>query len=257
MTEITNLTDSIYWLRDCHDVGDGQHIHVSQYIIEVGDHYVLVDAGGDFEGGLKDAILECTDGQGIDTLLLTHSILPHMRNANVVQEEWEDVTVISAASTPVIVGLRNAESKVMNSTKEVLGEDFVFLDPLLTDVVNSNWIFYPKEGVLFTAEGIGHYHDPAQCAATSADLDDGIPYDHVHAFHRDKLPFLAYIDPEKLRRGFESVFDRFDTEYIAPIHGTPVERPDIDQYVDRIIQSAEAFARQDTVEFPVASPDHP
>ena len=243
MTEIVPLTDDVQWIFDCHSVGD-EHLHVSQYVVRAGERYVLVDAGLEFEEYLEGAIDECTDGRGVDALLLTHSILPHTRSAGAVRERWDDVTVVSAASSAPLVGV-SGRSKVVNSTEEILGRQFAFADPLLTDVVNSNWVFDAESGTLFTAEGLGHYHRPPHCGDTSASMADGIPFDRVHAFQRDKLPFLQYVDPAKLRRGVAEFFEAFDVERIAPSHGNPVETPDIDRYLERVCRSAEELAAAD------------
>lgn len=244
MTQITQLTDDIDWMFECHDV-NGEHMHLSQYIIHTDDRHILVDAGLDYEEYLKDAIETCTDGKGIDALLLTQSILPHTRSANAVQDDWEDVDVISAASSPAMVGIRRARSKVMNSTEDVAGREIRFRDPLLTDIVNSNWLYDVESGVLFTAEGFGHYHGRSRCEATSSTFADGIPYERIHRFQRDKLPYLQYVDPTKLRAAVDAVFDELDVSYIAPVHGNPVERSDLGSYLDRVLRSAETLVAAD------------
>lgn len=244
MTRTVNLTDDIRWLFECHSVGNA-HMHLSQYIIRNNDRHILVDAGLDYDEYLKDAIQEHTDGQGIDALLLTQSILPHTRSANAVLENWEDVDVISAAGSPAMVGLRDARSKVMNTTEEVVDRKIRFLDPLLTDIVNSNWLFDVESGVLFTAEGFGHYHEPGACTARSSDLEDGISFEHIHTFQRDKLPFLQYVDVAKLRSAIDDMFDGLDVSLIAPVHGTPVHRSDIDVYLDSVVESAGILASGD------------
>lgn len=242
MTRTVEVADDLHWLFECHPIDDGVHMHVSQFVITADDRTVLVDAGLEFDDYLVEEIEACTGGRGVDALLLTNSILPHTRSANAVGDHWDDVTIVSAASSPPIVGIDHAESKVLNSTRPVVGRDFTFMDSLLTDVVNSNWIFDHDSGALFTAEGVGHYHSPSTCAATSADLADAIPYEHVHRFQHDKLAFLRYVDPAKLRRATEAVFGRFDVERIVPAHGNPVEADDVEAYLDRVLRSAEAIA---------------
>lgn len=234
-----DLTDDVAWISHCHEEDD-RHTHLSQYVLR-GEGNVLIDAGAGDEHEMKEAIRAATDDGTVDALLLTHSVLPHTQNVDSVQAEWEGVDVISASPVAEIVGLHDARPKVLNATEEVAGRTFSFLDPLMTDAVVSNWIYDHDAKVLFTAEGIGHYHSPGDCTKTSAEMDGGVPYEHVHAFHRDKLPYLECLDPEKLRAGFEAVREEFDIEWIAPMHGNPVAREDLDGYLDTVMRSVDAF----------------
>jgi hypothetical protein len=63
----------------------------------------------------------------------------------------------------------------------------------------------------------------------------------IHRFNEVKLRLLNFVDPEKLRTAFEAIFDDFDVEYIAPIHGNPVEPADVDAYIDRVIRPVREF----------------
>lgn len=236
MSTLTRLTDGVQWLFECDEVG-GLHLHRSQYLVEADDSFVLVDAGSGHEAEMIEAVRTGTEDADLDTVLLTHSILPHVDNLEDIREEWRDVNVISATRVPELVGLSNVEPKFLNATTEIAGETFSFLDPLLTDVVASNWIYNHGSGTLFTTEGVGHYHDPGDCVRTSSGLDGGIAYEHVDRFNRDKLPYVHLLDSEKLRAGFEAVFDRFDVRYVAPIHGTPVEPSHVEAYVELVHES--------------------
>lgn len=240
---IRGIADRIQWIHQCYAT-DAWHMHTSQYLIG-GDRKVLIDAGSDHQrDSAIDDIKTALDGATPEALLLTHSILPHTENLPRIQAEWPDIDIIAATNAPTVVGLPDtAEPKILNDRRTIAGEPFSFLDPLLTDVVGSNWILHEPTGTLFTAEGVGHYHHPSDCNYTSSELENGIPPDAVHAFHRDKLSFLGYLDPEKLRGGFVSILDAFDIQRIAPMHGNPVDPTDIDAYVDRVIDSAAEFAR--------------
>lgn len=245
---IHTLDDDLAWIHQCYATDDW-HMHTAQYLI--GDTpKVLIDAGSDHRRGEAiGEINEALAGADLDTLLLTHSILPHTENLPAIQAEWPDIEIIAATNAPTVVGLPDqAEPKVLNDRRTIVGETFSFLDPLLTDVVGSNWVLHEGSGTLFTAEGVGHYHHPNDCNRTSAGMPDGIPRDAIHAFHRDKLAFLGYVDPAKLRAGFMSILDSFEINRIAPMHGNPVEADDIHAYVERVIESAAEFAEAWTPE---------
>lgn len=248
---IRELADGIQWISQCYEDGD-RHMHLSQYVVGT-DRRVLVDAGTDHRRGRSvEEIEEALEGDRLEAVLLTHSILPHTENLPRIQAEWPDVDVLAATNAPAIVGLPDeAEPKVLNDRRTVVGQPFSFLDPLLTDVVGSNWLLHEPTGTLFTAEGVGHYHLAGACADRSGDFADGISFEAVHGFHRDKLAFLGYLDPEKLRGGFESVLGEFDVEHVAPMHGNPIEAGDVDAYVDTVIESVETFREEWTPAQPV------
>lgn len=244
---ITHVTDGVTRISQCVPEGT-KHVHVAQYLLE-GEHdeYVLIDTGSTYEREETLAELEEALGDGtLTTVLLTHSTLPHTENLKVLAEQWDDLEIIASTNNPTVAGLRNyaehTKPKILNDSRAFAGRRFSFLDPLITDVVASSWIYDHEAKMLVTAEGIGHYHDTDACALTSAEMAGGIPAENVQSFNEDKLPFLKALDPEKLRAGFETVFDTYDVEYLAPIHGNVVETDDIDDYIDETIRSVERIA---------------
>jgi glyoxylase-like metal-dependent hydrolase (beta-lactamase superfamily II) len=150
------------------------------YIVEGRDQYVLIDAGSGDQSGFREALLKATNGGKIGTLLLTHSILPHTGNVEVVREISDDIRIVSASTVPEIVGLEGAEKIILNSTCSFASEKFTFLDPLVTDVVLSTWIYHHGSKTLFTAEGVGHFHRGNQCDFFSSDMSEGIPPDNTY-----------------------------------------------------------------------------
>jgi len=236
--ETHELADGLWWFHDCHEEG-GRHMHVSQYLLETGDGYVLVDAGSENREALLEQLRSFTGGEGIDALLLTHSILPHTGNVDPIQAAFDDVDVVSAALVPAVVGLDDARPHSVNDTETIAGETFTFMDPLLTDVVVSSWFYHHESGTLFTAEGVGHYHDAGDCDRISGEYDDGIPAADIHEFAADKLQFLEYVDPGKLDLAFGTLLSEYDIERIAPAHGNPIEGDDIVAYVNRLVAAAD------------------
>jgi len=246
MTRVTDLTEEIEWISRCHGNGDGEtHMHLGQYLIEGSSGYVLVDAGEGHDAELNEEIEAATGGAGIDVVLLTHSILPHTGNVAALKEAWEDATVIAAVGNPAAVGI-DAEPSVTGETEEVAGATFTFIDPLITDVVVSTWIYHHESSTLFTSEGVGHYHAPGECTHLSTDYEDGVPFEYVRAFAADKLKFLDFVDPEKLRIGFDNLLAEYDVERIAPTHGAPIERGDIERYADTLARAAGEFDYEPT-----------
>lgn len=245
---IRTIPNEMEWISQCVEEDD-RHMHVSEYLLSGHrDEYVLIETGSSFER--EQTIREITEGIGtgrLTAVLLTHSTLPHTENLGLINDMGDDIDIISATPNPTVTGLRNyttnVQPKIMNQAREFAGLTFSFIDPLLTDIVASTWIYNHEYGILFTAEGLGHYHLPDHCALRSDEMNGGIGYNEIHSFHLDKLPYLELIDPEKLRKGFTVLFENFDIEYIAPIHGNIVVRGDIDEYLDRTMESATAMAQ--------------
>jgi hypothetical protein len=237
---IERLNDTVKWVSFSYDMGD-RRMHLSQYIIESGDQNFLIEAGAGDERDMREAIRGETGPGGPDVLLFTSSILPHTENYKMLKSKWSEIEAMSATYSPNQVGLEGTAPKVINESKELAGEKFSYMDPLLTDNVASNWVYSHTAKTLFTSEGLGHYHERGQELLASGDFKDGIPFDMIQRFNEDKLRFLNFVDPEKLRTAFEAIFDDFEVEYIAPIHGNPVEPADIDSYIDRVIRSVKEF----------------
>lgn len=235
------LTDDVHWLTNCHP-DDGRHMHMSEYLIDGEEGTVLVDSGSShYREEIVAEVNRLTDGAGPDVVLLTHSTLPHTENVPAFEDEWGDIETIAATGRfPEIVGLPSAQPRQLNRPVEFAGRPFTCIHPLLTDVTVSQWAFDHESGVLFTAEAFGHYHDPGTCGQTSAEIEGGIPVEYIEQFYLDKLPFVDYLDCETLGDAFEMMFDILDVSYVAPIHGTPVARQDIDDYVDDVMGALEA-----------------
>lgn len=244
---ITQITDQVTRIGQCVPEGE-KHVHVAQYLLEGDDNeFVLIDTGSTYKREeMVNDLEEALGGGELSGVLLTHSTLPHTENLKLLDEQWDDLEIIAATNNPTVTGLREyaeeTKPKLLNESQQFAGRRFSFLDPLITDVVSSNWIYDHKAKLLVTAEGLGHYHDTDECSRTSATMPDGISFENVHAFNQDKLPFLKAIDPEKLRKGFDTLFDIYDVDFLAPIHGNVVEQGDIEDYISKTIRSGEQIA---------------
>lgn len=232
------LVDDVHWIRNCHP-DDGRHLHMSEYLLRDGTDTILVDSGSShYREEIVSEVNRLTDGAGPDVVLLTHSTLPHTENVPAFEDEWGETETIAATGRfPEVVGLPDAEVRQLNQPVEFAGRPFTCIHPLLTDVTVSQWAYDHESGVLFTAEAFGHYHDAESCGQTSAEMEGGIPTEHIDDFYMDKLPFVDFLDREKLGDAFEMLFDILDVTYVAPIHGTPVAAEDIDDYVDDVMQA--------------------
>lgn len=232
------LTEDVHWIDNCHPDG-GRHMHVSEYLIRGEDGTILIDSGSSH---YADSIIEetnaLTDGAGPDVVILLHSTLPHTENVPAFEAEWGATETVAATGRfPEIVGLPTATPRQLNRPVEFGGRTFTCIHPLLTDVTVSQWVYDRESGVLFTAETFGHYHDPGRCELMSDEMEGSVPAEHIEAFYMDKLPFVDYLDHEKLANAIETMFDVLDVTYIAPAHGNPVAAADIEDYVEEVMRA--------------------
>jgi flavorubredoxin len=244
------LTPEVDWINECYeldDENDGRnlHLHVSVYVI---DGSVVVDSGSfhhrqEILSGIREVVDENGDDDGIEALVLSHTDYPHSANVGAVAEEWDDVEVVSSAGEPSIQGLPKSSVVCdVGQTAEVAGRTLAFVDPPLADRSHTMWIHDVESGVLFTADGFGNRHLPGECDLTSAESDDRISFDDVLRHHEETLAWLRYVDVEALRDAVESVFEEHDVEWVAPIHGNPIERDDFDDYLEKLFEAASRVA---------------
>lgn len=239
---IRTITPDVHWLSICHPEDD-HHEHVSVYLIETDEKYILVDSGSfHHEAELKAAIDEVTNGDGIDAILLSHSDYPHSANVSTFRSEWDDVELVASSGSPEIQGLSDARRCIIGEELDVLDRTFAFIDPPLADRSHTTWIYDAKSGVLFTADGFGNYHQSGECDSLSTDFSENIPSESVYEFHRDNLVWLRYVDPVKLQTAIDAIFDSYDISAVAPIHGNPILREDIPDYLDQLYAAAARIA---------------
>lgn len=238
MTRTVELTDGVEWISTCHGV-DAGHAHSSVYLLSGGDGgTVLVDAGAPGDSGLPSAVARLTGGEPADAIVFTHTNLPH--TGNVGAFSGEDTRVISATSIPAEFG-DYGEAWRIDETVEVAGRRLSFVKPPMTDHVFSMWVFDHGSGTLFMSEALGNYHAPGRCSDVVEGDTGPIPRGMIDAFCRERLPWLQYVIPGKLRSVLD---DRIPdgVEYLAPIHGNPVGSAGIDGYLDRFVDVAAGVA---------------
>jgi len=248
MTMPVSLTQTVDWLPHCYP-HEGRHEHVAVYLVRAGDSHVLIDSGSVYHRSeVKEQVAAGTDGQGLDALVLSHSDYPHAGNLAELGAETEDVELVASSGSPPQQGLPEARKITIGDTETIQGRTFSFIDPPLADRSHTTWIYEHGDGVLFTADGFGSYHDSGRCGDTSAEFDDGIPTEYVYEYHRDNLVWLRYVNPEKLRTTLESIFEEYEVNAIAPVHGTPVVGDGIRPYLDAFYDTAARIASEYTVE---------
>lgn len=238
------LTPDVQWINECYDLGE-KHEHVSVYLIEHDDDYILIDSGSfHHREEITQRLAAATGGDGIDALVLSHSDYPHSANISSFQSRWDDVELIASSGAPATQGLPEARKCEIGESMTIRGRTFSFIDPPLADRSHTTWIYDHESAVLFAADGFGNHHVPPECDSLSSEFEGGIDSEDIYTFHSETLVWLRYVDPDRLREVLESMLAEYDPSYVAPIHGNPIAADDLDTYLDRLIDSAERIAAE-------------
>jgi len=241
------VTPTVEWLNQCYD-HEGRHEHVSLYLVRAPEGTVLVDSGSFYHrDAITDAVDAATDGEGPDAIVLSHSDYPHAANVAPLGGDTDDVELVASSASPAQQGLPDARKCDIGGTLTIQGRKFSFVDPPLADRSHTTWIYEHGDGVLFTADGFGNYHDPGECDNLSGDFPDVTPAEDIYEYHRDNLVWLRYVAPEKVERTLDDIFDDVDVAAVAPIHGNPIEADGLDTYRDRLADAMERIAAEHVV----------
>ena len=236
------VTETVGWVYQCYE-HEGDHEHVSLYLLRAGEDAILVDSGSFYHReAIADAIDDATGGEGPDAIVLSHSDYPHAANVSPLGGDTQEVELVASSGSPDQQGLPDDRKCEIGESMDVLGRRFSFIDPPLADRSHTTWIYDHGDGVLFTADGFGNYHEPGQCRYLSGDFADVTPAERIYEYHRDNLVWLRYVAPEKVERTLDDIFERFDVNAVAPIHGNPIEGDDLPVYRERLSDAIRRIA---------------
>lgn len=236
------VTQTVEWISQCYS-HESQHEHVSLYLLREGKNTILIDSGSFYHRNeIMSSVDTATGGDGPDAIVLSHSDYPHAANVSPLGGENDTVELVASSGAPSQQGLPDARKCTIGGQLEVRGRTLSFIDPPLADRSHTTWIYDHGDGVLFTADGFGNYHEPGQCEYHSNDFTDIIPKQQIRRYHRDNLVWLRYVDPDKIERTLEDIFDRFEVTAIAPIHGNPIMGEDLPKYRERLYESMKRIA---------------
>jgi len=211
---------------------------VSVYLIRTDRGHILIDSGSFYHReSIARRVDEATGGAGIDALILSHSDFPHSGNIPAFRAEWGDFDIVASCADPDIQGLPYARRVRIGETLEVVGRRFTFLDPPLADRSHTTWVFDESSEVLFVADGFGTLHTTGACDVTWGELPEAGRAEGVAEFHDQTLRWLRFVNPDRLMEALRAIFARHPARWVAPIHGPPIARDDLERYL-RELESA-------------------
>lgn len=238
------LTADTGWINECFPV-DGLHLHVSVFLVRADRRNIVIDSGSFHHRSSIERRLTATVGdEGLHAIILSHTDYPHAANVGAFRREWGDIEIIASSGAPEIQGLPYATKASIGGSLVVQGRTFSFLDPPLADRSHTSWIFDHVSRILYTADGFGSFHEPSACRSTSVDLEGSIELANIYRYHAEALPWLRYVDPDRLEAKLRGIFERFDVAFVAPVHGTPIAHGDLPDYLDRLVRAAARISRE-------------
>jgi len=236
------VVEGVEWIHECFPEGGG-HLHVSVYLVRAPGGNILVDSGSFYHRErLAARIRGATAGEGIRSLILSHSDYPHSGNIPSLRGEWGDFEIVASCADPELQGLPYARRARIGETLEILGRPFTFLDPPLADRSHTTWVYDGGSRVLFVADGFGTIHPPGACERFWGALPEEGRAQGVAEFHRQTLRWLEYVDPDRLLDTLARMFERHPVAAVAPIHGPPIGADDLDAYLATLGDAVRAIA---------------
>ena len=242
------LTHGVSWIAENYSLGEGRNVHVSVFLIRAEDQNILIDSGSFYHReSLVRRISRATAGEGIHSLVLSHSDYPHSGNIPAFRRRWGDFEIVASSGEPEIQGLPYARRSRIGGSLEVAGREIDFLDPPLADRSHTSWIYDRASRVLFVADGFGYHHADDETGLTSRQLPDGFRSEEIYTFHRDTLIWLRYADPAVLMGVLREMFAERDVSWVAPIHGNPIAAEHLDDYLERLEEGVRRIVREQAI----------
>lgn len=242
------LTHDVSWIAENYPLGEGRNVHVSVFLIRAEEQNILIDSGSFYHReSLVRRISSVTAGEGIHSLILSHSDYPHSGNIPAFRRRWGDFEIVASSGEPEIQGLPYARRSRIGGSLEVAGRQIDFLDPPLADRSHTSWIYDRASRVLFVADGFGYHHADDETGLTSRQLPDGFRSEEIYTFHRDTLIWLRYADPPVLMGVLREMLEEREVSWVAPIHGNPIAAEHLDDYLERLEEGVRRIVGEQAV----------
>jgi flavorubredoxin len=208
--------------------GERGHEAVLVYVLTNGGRPILIDTGSHLHRAeIMREIDQVLEGRPPEVVFLTHTELPHTGNVRAIMAKWPGVmpvapNLISAyIELAPVVELEKMVLAPVGRTASFAGRELKFLHGVLKDQPGTQWIYDPKEKVLFTADAFGYFHGPGECSLLGTEREGGVSLQMFSEYNSAQFKFLKWVIPGRLWSSLDKVFEH-DVEIIAPTHGNPI-----------------------------------
>lgn len=248
-TPAVQLSDDVLWINQCYEM-ETKHHHISPYLIKAPGGNILIEAGSIIHQDiLKNRINQIVGDDSVSAAIVSHYDLPHSANVADYRDEWDFELYTSfegTSATPESLGMGTSHRCTHGADKTVLDRKFNFPWPPLVDAAHSMWVYDYKSKTLFAAD-MGHYHAPEDCSKMWEESDNSL--EDIKDYLQDALPFVKYLDTNKMEDAFDELLDEYDIENIAPVHGTPVVgNKNVEKYLEIYTKAIDKIVLEDNLD---------
>lgn len=245
---ITEVLEEVEGTPDWHEEGEEIHSQFNAYLVS-GEERLLFDT---LPPNMREEALEAVetllDGDSLDYLVISHPEAPHGGNADALLERYPDAEVLVpgvGSLHELHLDAQDLDPRAVDpgETVDLGGRVVEFVEPLFYDLATTIWMVDRGTDALFTVDAYGNPHSSSECGAF---VEEIAPDPDTHAvlrwlaFHSHTVPWMAYVEPERIEAELEALVDCHDPEMLAPAHGAPV-REDAATYLRAILPIVEGI----------------
>ena len=234
-----------------YEPGDEIHNAVVCYLLQ-GEKSLLFDTCSPIVGDHVVAEVErCLDGDPLDYVVLSHGEAPHSGNLGALRRAFPEATLVASDHASPEHAMFEWDAVTLVEPGDVIdlgGLEAEIVEALVPDTAMSLWLFERTRRALFTVDWLGAVHTEHECALTASELSppSTITAERLYENQSFILPWMRYMQPERIEAVVEHVIDRFDPAYLAPAHGIPIDEDPVGHLrrmaaaMQRMVAEAEA-----------------
>lgn len=239
---IREIAPDFYWIQEC-GIRDGGRIGRS-----VGPDTPWFTPGDEVHGGqnaylfaddrsllfdtlcplsaarIVEVLQELLDGRGLDFLALSHPDVPHAGNTAAILEAYPDATLVAPryGTGHELYRLGDARRVGEGDALDLGRYTVAFHEATFLDAAVHMWMTERRTDTLFTVDWLGYPHTDAECLRFGDEFDAPLTADRFRRFHEQVVPWLRFVDADKVAAEIDHLVARYDPSWLAPAHGNPI-----------------------------------
>ncbi|MGE2716803.1 MBL fold metallo-hydrolase [Mycolicibacterium litorale] len=234
------IAPGVHWLGDCM-LWPGkdklEHSYTAIFLVSGDDASLLVDTGHPKDWEVeKKQLDELLIGKGLAPLKYvfpTHPEVTHGGNLGRLLERYPDAMAIGDMRDQHLIFPQHEDRFIRKKAGESVdlgNREFVFVEAVFRDLLNTLWGYDRQEQVLFSSDGMGfgHYHGEEHCGKFAEEIPDlpiaeltGIFVEYALYWSR-----LKSVEP-KIARLNQMLDVEYPTKLVCGAHGSSISDPEI------------------------------
>ncbi|MDX6590822.1 MAG: hypothetical protein QOJ13_18 [Gaiellales bacterium] len=226
------LARGVFWLGACELFpykGEVIHSGDSLFLIVGDDASLLVEAGLPNDHRVVaehlDALL--ADAPALRYIWPTHQETPHAGGIGRLLARYPTASVCGNVKDYHLFfpELKNRlVPTAFGDRIDLGGTEFVAVEPVIRDLITTQWGFDTRSRTLFTADGFAyaHHHAADQCGRLAEEVPELDIPDMTGLFTDQSLTWARYTTMEPYVERLDRLLDDLEVQVVAPTHGLPV-----------------------------------